>query len=124
MASAFAASSSPSPAFVSAAATLTSASARRNRRGMRCPEMGKLRTARCVDAPYRASAGTSISPMESRSIRVAGEPAGLSLLMPAMVVLSAPPRDGPDGPRGTGPLAVSRSVRAAFGRNGAAWVRR
>ena len=66
------ASSSPSAAFVSAAASLTSASARMNARGNRLPEIGKLRTARCVEAPYRASAGTSISPIESRSIRVAG----------------------------------------------------
>ena len=30
--------------------------------------MGKFSTARMVEAPYRASAGTSIWPMESRSI--------------------------------------------------------
>ena len=36
---------------VSAAASLISASARRKRRGMRWPEIGKLRTARWVDAP-------------------------------------------------------------------------
>ena len=66
---------------VSAAACLISASARRNRRGSGVPEIGKFRTARWVEAPYSASAGTSISPMESRSIRVAGDPAGVSLLM-------------------------------------------
>jgi hypothetical protein len=33
--------------------------------------MGKFSTARCVVAPYNASAGTVISPMESFSIRVA-----------------------------------------------------
>ncbi len=38
---------------------------------MRWPEIGKLSTARWVEAPYMASAGTSISPMESRSMRVA-----------------------------------------------------
>ena len=43
-----------------------------NGRGKRCPEIGKLRTARWVEAPYNASAGTAISPIESRSIRVAG----------------------------------------------------
>ena len=51
IACAFAASSSPSPWLVSAAASLISASARRKRRGMRWPEIGKLRTARWVDAP-------------------------------------------------------------------------
>ena len=43
---------------------------RRKRRGKRWPEIGKLRTARWVEAPYRASAGTSSSPMESFSTRV------------------------------------------------------
>ena len=38
--------------------------------GMGRPEIGKLRTARWVEAPYSASAGTAISPIESRSIRV------------------------------------------------------
>ena len=71
IASATSASSRPSSAFVSAAASLIRASARMKRRGNRWPEIGKLRTARCVDAPYSASAGTSISPIESRSIRVA-----------------------------------------------------
>ena len=33
------------------------------------PLIGKFSTARCVEAPYRASSGTFISPMESRSIR-------------------------------------------------------
>ena len=42
-----------------------------NGRGSGWPEIGKLRTARWVEAPYRASAGTSISPIESRSMRVA-----------------------------------------------------
>ncbi len=72
IAAATSASSRPSSPFVSAAASLTSASARRKRRGSRGPEIGKLRTARWVEAPYRASAGTSISPIESRSMRVAG----------------------------------------------------
>src|SRR5215469_16694308 len=34
------------------------------------PLTGKFKTARCVDAPWRASAGTVISPIESFSIRV------------------------------------------------------
>jgi hypothetical protein len=34
--------------------------------------MGKLSTARWVDAPHRASEGTAISPMESRSTRLPG----------------------------------------------------
>ena len=73
----------PRARFVSAAATLISARARRKRRGIGWPEIGKLRTARCVDAPYRASAGTSTSPMESRSIRVAGRsPPSLLLTFP------------------------------------------
>ena len=42
------------------------------RRGNRWPEIGKLRTARWVEAPYSASAGTSISPIESFSTRVRG----------------------------------------------------
>jgi hypothetical protein len=37
-------------------------------RGKRRSLMGKLSNARMVEAPYKASAGTSISPMESRSI--------------------------------------------------------
>ena len=43
-----------------------------NPRGKRWPEIGKFRTARWVEAPYSASTGTSISPIESRSILVAG----------------------------------------------------
>jgi hypothetical protein len=70
MAAATSGSSRPRLALVSAAASLMRASARMNGRGNRCPEIGKFRTARCVDAPYRASAGTSISPIESRSVRV------------------------------------------------------
>ena len=37
------------------------------------PLIGKFSTARAVLAPYNASAGTVISPMLSRSVRVAGE---------------------------------------------------
>ena len=38
--------------------------------GILRPLIGKLSTARCVDAPYNASSGTAISPMESRSLRM------------------------------------------------------
>ena len=55
------------PPLVSAAASLISASARMNRRGNRSPEIGKLRTARWVEAPYRASAGTRPSRPSSRA---------------------------------------------------------
>src|SRR6516164_1465445 len=40
------------------------------RRGTGQPETGKLRTARWVEAPYRASEGTSMGPMVSFSVRV------------------------------------------------------
>src|SRR4051812_42316675 len=96
MARAFGASSRPSDWLVSAAATLTSASARRNRPGSGVPEMGKLSTARCVDAPYSASSGTAISPIESRSIRVPGRSPGLTSLI---------------GPDGTAAARVRRSFR-------------
>ena len=63
-------SSTPSASFASAAARFTSPSACRNTRGKRSPLIGKFSTARCVDAPQSASAGTCISPSESRSMRV------------------------------------------------------
>jgi hypothetical protein len=44
--------------------------------GIGWPEIGKLSTARWVEAPYSASAGTAISPIESRSIRVAARSGG------------------------------------------------
>src|SRR5678816_2491143 len=49
------------------------------------PETGKFSTARCVEAPYRTSAGTSISPIVSFSTRVScafgfGSAAGSLLL--------------------------------------------
>ncbi len=72
MAEATAGSSRSSSPFVSAAASLMRARARRNPRGIGSPEIGKFMTARWVEAPYRASTGTSISPIESRSMRVPG----------------------------------------------------
>ena len=59
----------PSALFACAAADLIRPSARMNWRGMVKPEIGKLSTARCVCAPYSASAGTLSSPMLSRSVR-------------------------------------------------------
>ncbi len=56
-----------------------------NRRGNRSPEIGKLSTARWVEAPYKASAGTAISPIESRSMRVADPPLPASSLIDAIV---------------------------------------
>ena len=52
-----------------AAAALIQPSARTKARGKRSPLMGKFSTARAVCAPYKASAGTRISPMVSRSLR-------------------------------------------------------
>src|SRR5918911_4509348 len=63
-------SSRPRLPLASAAARLTSPIARRKRRGNGCPEIGKLSTARWVEAPYNASSGTCTSPIESRSVRV------------------------------------------------------
>ena len=60
------------PALARAAASLISPRTRINGRVKRSPLIGKLRTARCVEAPYQASAGTSIGPIESRSVRVSG----------------------------------------------------
>ena len=65
-------SNSPRDMLVLAAACFTKPKARMKERGNRRPLMGKFNTARMVDAPYRASAGTSISPMESRSILMLG----------------------------------------------------
>ena len=51
MASALAAGRWPAGPAIRAADPLTRPSAQMNRRGKRIPEMGKLSTARCVDAP-------------------------------------------------------------------------
>jgi len=68
-----------------AASALINPNAQKNRRGKTRPETGKLRRARSLCAPQYASAGTSISPRLSRSLRVAaivsspaGNGAGLS----------------------------------------------
>src|SRR6185503_8290860 len=70
MASAFLASSSPSSAFTCAAALFTRASAYTTASGMRSLEMRKKRRLRSVCAPHRRSAGTSIGPKLSFSLRV------------------------------------------------------
>ena len=56
-------------AFALAAACLMRPSARMNARGMRSPLGGKFWIARCVWAPHSACAGTSRTPMLSRSTR-------------------------------------------------------
>ena len=58
--------------WIKAAAAFSSPSARRKRRGKRSPLTGKFATARAVEAPHNASAGTATSPSESRRVRVAG----------------------------------------------------
>ena len=62
--------SKPRPALTSAAAALTSPSARMKPRGIGRPDTGKFCTARWVCAPHSASAGTCSSPMLSCSLRV------------------------------------------------------
>ena len=55
-----------------AALRLTSASARISSRGMRSVEMSKWCSERCVCAPHSRSAGTSMSPKVSFSMRWLG----------------------------------------------------
>lgn len=69
IASAMSLSSTPSSAFTCAAAPLIRARASMWARSMRCPEIGKFSTARCVWARHLAPAGTRTSPMESCSTR-------------------------------------------------------
>jgi hypothetical protein len=54
-----------------------------NGRVNRYPEIGKFSTARCVDAPHNALAGTVIGPIESFSIRVAS---GMTILPSQRIV--------------------------------------
>ena len=68
MALAIFSSSRPRARFVLAAASFTRPKACMNPRGNRRSLIGKFSTARMVDAPYNAAAGTSIGPIESRSI--------------------------------------------------------
>src|SRR6266446_2492153 len=70
MASHLALSSRPSSAFTAAAAFLTSANAYTTASGMRSPEMRKKRRERSVCAPHSRSAGTSIGPKLSFSMRL------------------------------------------------------
>src|SRR5258706_2848886 len=69
-ASAIFGSSVPSARLTRAALRLTSASACRNSGGIRSPEIAKCCVERCVCAPHKALAGTSIGPNVSRSVRV------------------------------------------------------
>src|SRR6266513_549387 len=70
MASDLALSRRPSSAFTAAAAFLTSVSAYSTASGMRSPEMRKKRRERSVCAPHSRSAGTSIGPKLSFSMRL------------------------------------------------------
>ena len=71
MARPFFASSTPSATFTSAEAFFTRASAWMRAGGMRSPEILKCWSERCVCAPQRRAAGTSIGPNVSFSVRVA-----------------------------------------------------
>ena len=70
MAAARSPSTRPSSAFALAHADFRTPYARTIDMGTGRPLIGKLSTARCVLAPYSTSAGTSIVPMESFSVRV------------------------------------------------------
>src|SRR5947208_3982698 len=84
MASDLALSSRPSSAFTAAAAFLTSASACSTASGMRSPEMRKKRRDRSVCAPHSRSAGTSIGPKLSFSMRLPLIAAVMLLLLPGL----------------------------------------
>ena len=73
-------SSNPRDMFVLAADCFTNPRALMKGLGKPRPLIGKFNTARIVDAPKRASIGTSISPMESRSILVLW---GVDILVPS-----------------------------------------
>ena len=68
MAVAFSSLSNPRSRLTSAAARFTAASARMSSRGICSVEIWKYCKERCVCAPHRRSAGTSIGPKESRSV--------------------------------------------------------
>jgi len=70
IADALSSDSYPSSQFTRAHARLTSARARMISSGMRSQEMSNNSSERCVYAPHSRSAGTSIEPNESRSVRV------------------------------------------------------
>src|SRR5258708_20926431 len=84
MASDLALSSRPSSAFTAAAAFLTSVSAYTTASGMRSPEMRKKRRERSVCAPHSRSAGTSIGPKLSFSMRLPLIAAVMLLLLPGL----------------------------------------
>ena len=87
IACAFFASSVPSARFTRAALRFTMSSARMSAGGIFSVEMRKWPSERCVCAPQRCSAGTSIGPKLSRSTRVAGAVIG-SLLGAASLTTS------------------------------------
>jgi hypothetical protein len=68
MASALSAGSRPSERLTAAAARLTWASAATSSGAMRSLEMAKCSSERCVCAPHRRAAGTSIGPKLSFSL--------------------------------------------------------
>jgi len=68
--SAFSLDRHPSSSLAVAQAAFTTPKPRIKPSGMVWPLMGKLSTARWVDAPKRASSATSIAPMESFSMRI------------------------------------------------------
>src|SRR6266705_1689877 len=84
MASDLALSSKPSWAFTAAAAFLTSVSACSTASGRRSPEMQKKRRDRSVCAPHSRSAGTSIGPKLSFSMRLPLIAAVMLLLLPGL----------------------------------------
>src|SRR5437879_13494910 len=84
MASDLALSRRPSSAFTAAAAFLTSVSACSTASGMRSPEMRKKRRDRSVCAPHSRSAGTSIGPKLSFSMRLPLIAAVMLLLLPGL----------------------------------------
>src|SRR2546428_517906 len=84
LASDLAPSSRPSWAFTAAAAFLTSVSACSTASGMRSPEMRKKRRDRSVCAPHSRSAGTSIGPKLSFSMRLPLIAAVMLLLLPGL----------------------------------------
>src|SRR2546428_5589478 len=84
MALALAPFSKPGWVFPAAAAFLTGVSACSTASGMRSPEMRKKRRDRSVCAPHSRSAGTSIGPKLSFSMRLPLIAAAMLLLLPGL----------------------------------------
>ena len=81
------------------AAPLIRHTAAMKRRGIGNPEIGKFCTARCVCAAYSAPAGTSSSPMLSRSMRVFSLATRRLPCMHAQNLDQATGEEQPDDPR-------------------------